>query len=111
MADDRIKLKDIYRLMWGQSILAGVEDLAADASVVGAHEAEKARVWIDGLRAEFAQGQLRLQIGALFKVDRTSPPSTHLSKIAAFSAKLVQVFINIQEILYLSPHAVLPPPL
>ena len=56
MADDRIKLKDIYRLMWGQSILAGVEDLAADASVVGAHEAEKARVWIDGLRAEFAQG-------------------------------------------------------
>ena len=56
VADDRIELKDIYRLMWGQSILAGVEDLAADASVIGDQEAENARVWIDRLRAEFAQG-------------------------------------------------------
>ena len=53
---DKIPMKDEYRLIWGQSNLAGLEDLAADSTVVGVEKAEEVRRWVGQLTAEFAQG-------------------------------------------------------
>ena len=49
-------MRDIYRLIWGQSNLAGLEDVTADATLVGMEKAEQFRTLIDGLSEEFAQG-------------------------------------------------------
>lgn len=53
---DKIPMKDKYRLIWGQSKLAGLEDLAADSTVVGVEKAEEIRRWMGQLTAGFAQG-------------------------------------------------------
>lgn len=53
---DKIPMKDKYRLIWGQSNLAGLEDLAADSTVVGVEKAEEVRRWMGQLTTEFAQG-------------------------------------------------------
>ena len=53
---DKIPMKDKYRLIWGQSNLAGLEDLAADSTVVGVEKAEEVRRWMGQLTAESAQG-------------------------------------------------------
>ena len=37
----KIPMKDKYRLIWGQSNLAGLEDLAADSTVIGVEKAEE----------------------------------------------------------------------
>ena len=49
-------MTDTYRLIWGQSNLAGLEDVAADAYLVGEEKAAETRKLMDGLSAEFAQG-------------------------------------------------------
>ncbi len=49
-------MKDEYRLFWGQSNLAGLEDLAGDSTVVGVEKADEVRRWMGQLSAEFAQG-------------------------------------------------------
>lgn len=48
-------MNDGYRLMWGQSNLAGLVDLAGDSTVVGVEKAEEVRRWMGQLSAEFAQ--------------------------------------------------------
>lgn len=53
---EKYPMKDTYRLIWGQSNLAGLEDVAADASLVGEEKAEQTRKLMNGLSAEFAQG-------------------------------------------------------
>lgn len=40
----------------GQIHLAGLQDLAGDADLVGVEQAEEASKFIDALSAEFAQG-------------------------------------------------------
>lgn len=49
-------MKDRYRLILGQSHLAGLEDLTGDANLVGVAKAEEVRKFIGALNAEFAQG-------------------------------------------------------
>lgn len=49
---DKISMKDKYRLFWGQSNLAGLEDLASDSTVVGVEKAEEVRRWMGQLTAE-----------------------------------------------------------
>ena len=53
---NKIPMKDKYRLIWGQSNLAGLEALATDSTVVGVEKAEEVRRWMGQLNAEFAQG-------------------------------------------------------
>lgn len=56
MTYDKIPMKDLYRLILDQSFLAGLEDVAGDANIVGAEKAEEAKKFINSLNAEFAQG-------------------------------------------------------
>ena len=56
VAYDMIPMKDRYRLIWGQSNLAGFEDLVGDSTVVGAEKAEEIRRFMGALSEDFAQG-------------------------------------------------------
>ena len=56
VAADRIPMFDRYRLFWGHSQLAGLEDVAAGMEMLGVEKAEQLNKWIVQLNHEFRKG-------------------------------------------------------